>query len=76
MNIKPSSARKLRRLRVYCEGVFTTETPRGEATAKEGKANFTTKDAKSTKFMIKKIWTLRGLRDLRGEDIFGHRKAC
>jgi hypothetical protein len=76
MNIKASSARKLRRLRVYCEGVFTAETQRGEAAAKKGKANFTTKeDAKSTKFIIKKIRTLRGLRDLRGEDIFSHRKT-
>ena len=75
MNSKVSSASKLRRLRVYCEGVFTTETQRGEAAAKKGKANFTTKDAKSTKFIIKKIRTLRGLRDLRGEDIFIHRKA-
>ena len=43
MNIKASSARKLRRFRVYCEGVFTAETQRGEAAAKKGKANFTTK---------------------------------
>ena len=156
MNIKASSARKLRRLRVYCEEVFTAETQRGEAAAKKRKANFTTKrfmilrsptgdekwghivsillgppfplmgkgwdrgarepikpitptfvlprrgegiralppvgsfisrpvaqskinfskeDAKSTKFIIKKIRTLRGLRDLRGEDIFSHRKT-
>jgi hypothetical protein len=29
----------------------------------------TTKDTKSTKFMSKNIWTLRGLRDLRGENV-------
>src|SRR5215470_7848928 len=33
------------------------------------KADLTTKDTKSTKFMTKNIWTLRGLRDLRGENV-------
>ena len=89
MNIKALSARKLRRFRVYCEGVFTAETQRGEAAAKKGKANFTTKEdatwfeaqfekltadlhsrqQEDESLIIKKIRTLRGLRDLRGEDM-------
>ena len=36
------------------------------------KADLTTKGTKSTKFMSKNIRTLRGLRDLRGENIFRH----
>jgi 4-carboxymuconolactone decarboxylase len=36
----------------------------------------TTKGAKSTKFMIKKIRSLRGLRDLRGEHVFSSQGAA
>jgi hypothetical protein len=42
---------------------------RGKAATKKEKADLTTK---STKFMSKNIRTLRGLRDLRGENIFRH----
>jgi hypothetical protein len=43
-----------------------------EPQPKKEKADLTTKDTKSTKFMRKNIGTLRGLRDLRGENISRH----
>jgi hypothetical protein len=50
---------------------FATETQRSRNQKRpEQKTNLTTKDTKSTKFIIKNIRTLHGLRELRGENFF------
>ena len=54
---------------------FTAKAQRGRAATKIGKAEFTTKVTKRTKFGNINILTLRGLRVLRGEMVFTHYSA-
>jgi hypothetical protein len=76
MNIKASSARKLRLFGFTVKQYQQREAVGATPQPKKEKQISPRRDAKSTKFIINKIRTLRGLRDLRSEDIFSHRKVC